>query len=39
MFEKILAMLKTKYKDLGLSETILKVMAETLAKSVKCKFQ
>ena len=35
MFEKILAMLKTKYKDLGLSETILKVMAETLAKSVK----
>ena len=35
MFEKILPVLRTKYKDLGLSETILKVMAETLAKSVK----
>lgn len=35
MFEKILQQLKTKYKDLGLSETILKVMAETLAKTVE----
>ncbi|KGO08533.1 hypothetical protein I6H88_13880 [Elizabethkingia bruuniana] len=34
MFEKILAQLKTKYKDLGLSENILKVTAETLAKTV-----
>ena len=35
MFEKILSELKTKYKNLGLSETILKVMAETLAKTVE----
>ncbi|MDV3490935.1 hypothetical protein CMV03_06990 [Elizabethkingia anophelis] len=35
MFEKILAQLKTKYKDLGLSENILKVTAETLAKTVE----
>lgn len=35
MFEKILQELKTKYKNLGLSETILKVMAETLAKTVE----
>ncbi|HAY3504282.1 TPA: hypothetical protein JRX02_002908 [Elizabethkingia anophelis] len=35
MFDKILALLKTKYKDLGLSETILKVTAETLAKTVE----
>ncbi|MFP3835347.1 hypothetical protein [Chryseobacterium sp. SIMBA_028] len=35
MFEKILKELKTKYANLGLSETILKVMAETLAKTVE----
>ncbi len=35
MFEKILQELKTKYKNLGLSETILKVMAETLTKTVE----
>ena len=35
MFEKILSELKTKYKNLGLSETILKVTAETLAKTVE----
>lgn len=35
MFDKILPLLKTKYKDLGLSETILKVTAETLAKTVE----
>ncbi|CAI9673392.1 MULTISPECIES: hypothetical protein [Elizabethkingia] len=35
MFDKILSGLKTKYKDLGLSETILKVTAETLAKTVE----
>lgn len=35
MFEKILQQLKTRYKDLGLSETILKVMAEKLALTVK----
>lgn len=35
MFDKILALLKTKYKDLGLSETILKVTAESLAKTVE----
>lgn len=34
MFEKILAELKTKYKDLGLSETILKAKAKQLAKAV-----
>lgn len=35
MFDKILSGLKTKYKDLGLSETILKVTAESLAKTVE----
>ncbi len=35
MFDKILPLLKTKYKDLGLSETILKVTAESLAKTVE----
>lgn len=35
MFEQILKELKTKYKDLGLSETILKVTATKLAKTVK----
>ena len=35
MFEKILPVLRTKYKDLGLSETILKVTAESLVESVK----
>ena len=39
MFEKILSELKTKYKNLGLSETILKVMAETLAKTVETEEQ
>lgn len=35
MFEKILAELKTKYKNLGLSETILKAKAKQLAKAVE----
>ncbi|MDQ8748396.1 hypothetical protein [Elizabethkingia miricola] len=35
MFDKILAQLKTKYKDLGLSETILKGIANKLARSVE----
>ncbi|MCL1654227.1 hypothetical protein M2T28_16505 [Elizabethkingia miricola] len=35
MFEKILSGLKTKYKDLGLSETILKGIANKLARSVE----
>ena len=35
MFDKILSGLKTKYKDLGLSETILKGIANKLAKSVE----
>lgn len=35
MFEKILKELKTKYANLGLSETILKVTSETLAKTVE----
>lgn len=35
MFDKILPLLKTKYKDLGLSETILKGIANKLAKSVE----
>ena len=39
MFEKILSELKTKYKNLGLSETILKVTAETLAKTVETEEQ
>lgn len=39
MFEKIISELKTKYKNLGLSETILKVMAETLAKTVETEEQ
>lgn len=34
MFEKILQQLKTENKDFGLSETILKVIAEDLAKTV-----
>lgn len=35
MFEKILQQLKTKYKDLGLSETILKAKAKQIEKAVK----
>ncbi|AQW96644.1 hypothetical protein BBD31_01465 [Elizabethkingia anophelis] len=35
MFDKILSGLKTKYKDLGLSETILKGIANKLARSVE----
>ena len=35
MFEEILKELKTKYKDLGLSEVYLKVVAKRLAKTVK----
>lgn len=35
MFEKILLELKNKYKDLGLSENILKAYAKKLAKAVK----
>lgn len=35
MFEKILQQLKTKYKDLGLSDTILKAKAKQLAKAVE----
>ncbi|KAA0126451.1 hypothetical protein FY557_17530 [Chryseobacterium sp. SN22] len=35
MFEKILAELKTKYKNLGLSETILKAKAKQIEKAVK----
>ena len=35
MFEKILSELKTKYKNLGLSETILKAKAKQIEKAVK----
>ncbi|MBT0534104.1 hypothetical protein J5300_07340 [Riemerella anatipestifer] len=35
MNKKILELLKTKYKDLGLSESILKVTADRLARTVK----
>ncbi|ASK29733.1 hypothetical protein CEY12_06265 [Chryseobacterium sp. T16E-39] len=35
MFEKILQQLKTKYKDFGLSETILKAKAKQIEKAVK----
>lgn len=35
MFEKILTELKTKYKNLGLSETILKAKAKQIEKAVK----
>lgn len=35
MFEQILKALKTKYKDLGLGEIVLKVYANKLAKTVK----
>lgn len=35
MFEKILTAVKTKNKNFGLSETILKVLAETLEKTVE----
>ncbi|MDO4764285.1 MAG: hypothetical protein Q4A00_07905 [Flavobacteriaceae bacterium] len=35
MFEPILKELKTKYKDLGLSENYLKVVAKRLARTVK----
>lgn len=35
MFEQILKELKTKYKNLGLSEEYLKVIAKRLAKTVK----
>ena len=35
MFEQILKELKTKYKDLGLSENVLKATAEFLGGAVK----
>lgn len=35
MFEKILQQLRTKYKDLGLSETILRAKAKQIEKAVK----
>ena len=35
MFEQILKELKTKYKDLGLSENVLKATAEFLSGAVK----